>query len=318
VQQQEKAIPPFLLVAPRTQDKDRKHAARLNYGPLVRLPVAARGAHWFASAFGQRHYALRAQPLASSLKLGWRQRGDRRLYVTTRSVVCGDKLDTDKVTGRAAVTINEQITKRFADLADQAKKIRIAPTDGYGSETVDTEQFHLWASSAMHLVAAVFGEQSSHYKNLAVAHDAFNTGVTSLGRARGSFMAAKSDYDGGYLLSLQATVAGEVFGDFVTAARIALDDGQKDVAAVLACAALEDALKRFAHLQGLSVEDKDMSDVINALKGAGLLHGPQKTIIDAMPKIRNAAMHAEWQKITRENVGSVLGFVEQFLLTKFA
>jgi hypothetical protein len=131
-------------------------------------------------------------------------------------------------------------------------------------------------------------------------------------------MAAKSDYDGGYLLSLQATVAGEVFGDFVTAARIALDDGQKDVAAVLACAALEDALKRFAHLQGLSVEDKDMSDVINALKGAGLLHGPQKTIIDAMPKIGNAAMHAEWQKITRENVGSVLGFVEQFLLTKFA
>jgi hypothetical protein len=28
-------------------------------------------------------------------------------------------------------------------------------------------------------------------------------------------------------------------------------------------------------------------------------------------------MHAEWAKLTPENVGSVLGFVEQFLLTKF-
>ena len=38
----------------------------------------------------------------------------------------------------------------------------------------------------------------------------------------------------------------------------------KDVAAVLACAALEDALKRFGRLKGLQVEDKAMQEVVNA------------------------------------------------------
>jgi len=36
------------------------------------------------------------------------------------------------------------------------------------------------------------------------------------------------------------------------------------------------------------------------------------------PKIRDYAMHADWAKITAQDVGSVLGFVEQLLVTKFS
>ena len=100
--------------------------------------------------------------------------------------------------------------------------------------------------------------------------------------------------------------------------KAALDEGAKDVAAVLACAALEDALKRFALLNGLDVSDKVMEDVVGALKSKGLVGGAQKTLLDAMPKIRNHAMHANWGKITSQDVGSVLGFVEQFLLVNFS
>jgi hypothetical protein len=35
-----------------------------------------------------------------------------------------------------------------------------------------------------------------------------------------------------------------------------------------------------------------------------------------MPKIRDYAMHASWQKISAPDISSVIGFVEQFLLTK--
>jgi hypothetical protein len=211
---------------------------------------------------------------------------------------------------------DKQIRERFAELEQQANAI--PPFDSsYGMPGVDGEASRRWASSAMHLVAKVFGEKSPHYRNLESAYKDFHGYAAELQAMRGIFVAAKSDYDGGHLFSLQAVVAGEIFGDFVSAARHALDEGHKDVAAVLACAALEDALKRFAQLNGLSVDDKDISEVINALKGGGHLSGPQKTLIDAMPKIRNAAMHAEWAKLTPENVGSVLGFVEQFLLTKF-
>jgi hypothetical protein len=35
------------------------------------------------------------------------------------------------------------------------------------------------------------------------------------------------------------------------------------------------------------------------------------------PKIRNFAMHADWSKITPQDVGSVIGFTEQLLLQNF-
>jgi hypothetical protein len=60
-----------------------------------------------------------------------------------------------------------------------------------------------------------------------------------------------------------------------------------------------------------------MQEVINALKAKGLVSGPQKSLLDIMPRVRDAAMHADWQKITSQDVGSVIGFVEQFLLTQF-
>ena len=60
-----------------------------------------------------------------------------------------------------------------------------------------------------------------------------------------------------------------------------------------------------------------MQDVVNALKSKGLVSGAQKTLLDSMPKIRDYAMHAEWNKIGPQEAGSVIGFVEQFLLTNF-
>jgi hypothetical protein len=217
------------------------------------------------------------------------------------------------------MSLNAQVAKRFAELEALGNAIPIKQAArGEGPDVVDAEAFQRWASSAMHLVANVFGEQSPHYRNLAAAYQRFRGYTYELPPVRGVFLGAKSDFDGGYLFSVQAAISGEIFGDFVTAAKAALSEGQKDVAAVLSCAALEDVLKRFAQMQGLDTNQKEMTEVINALKAAGLLSGPQKSLVDAMPKIRNAAMHADWNKITAQDVGSVLGFVEQFLLTKFS
>ena len=169
----------------------------------------------------------------------------------------------------------------------------------------------------MHLVGAVFGENSPHYRNLSKAYAAYVGYPSDLESMRGVFLAAKADYDGGYLFRVEAAISGEIFADFVLAAKAALADRQKDVAAVLACASLEDALKRFARSHGLQIDGKVMQEVVNALKSKGRVSGAQKSLLDAMPRIRDAAMHAEWERITPQDVGSIIGFVEQFLLTQF-
>jgi hypothetical protein len=38
-------------------------------------------------------------------------------------------------------------------------------------------------------------------------------------------------------------------------------------------------------------------------------------LLDAMPKIGDFAMHANWGKISDADVNSVIGFVEQFLVS---
>jgi len=37
-----------------------------------------------------------------------------------------------------------------------------------------------------------------------------------------------------------------------------------------------------------------------------------------MPKLRDYAMHANWAKLSSADVGSIIGFVEQFLLAHFS
>ncbi|QJR16714.1 DUF4145 domain-containing protein [Usitatibacter palustris] len=175
-----------------------------------------------------------------------------------------------------------------------------------------------WATSAQSLIRAVFGEVSPHYQNFVKALSDCSGYDHQVHVLKGIFQSAKEDFDGGYVFNVDLRVSGEVFGDFVTLARQALSEGHKDVAAVLACAALEDALKRYAATNGLEVGDKVMQEVVNALKAKGLVSGAQKSLLDAMPKIRDYAMHANWDKIAAPDVNSVIAFVESLLLTKFS
>lgn len=214
------------------------------------------------------------------------------------------------------MSTQEKLTKRFAELQTQSS---ISVTEGNGYQRgVNEEQARAWATSAMNLLQAAFGGQSPHCINFQLAYGAFNGWEDDFKSMRGIFVGAKSDFDGGYLFDVNRTISGEIFADFVSAAKKALAEEQKDVAAVLASAALEDALKRYAKLEGLNVDDQVMQSVVNALKSKGLVAGAQKSLLDTMPKIRDYAMHANWEKIKRDDVSAVIGFVESFLLTNFS
>lgn len=213
---------------------------------------------------------------------------------------------------------NEIFSKRFNELAAKFKELPQVPT-GMGNGTYyPSGVWKQWATSAQNLVLAVYGKTSPHYSNFLASLEKCEGGASQVKGLAGVFDSAKEDFEGGYVFNIELQVSGEIFGDFVALARQSLSEGHKDVAAVLACAALEDALKRFALLNGLVVGDKSMQEVVNALKGGGLVSGAQKTLLDAMPRIRNHALHAEWSKLSEPDVSSVLGFVEQFLLTKFS
>ena len=215
--------------------------------------------------------------------------------------------------------INDIFAKRFKELEDSYGGLRFQPNGGgmTGSH-VDAGEWKRWATSAQNLILAVFGEQSPHYQNFLQAFQDCSGYDYMIRPLFGIFQSASDDFSGGYVFNVDLRISGEVFGDFVVLAKQALGNGKKDVAAVLACAALEDALKRYATANEIDVSDKTMQEVVNALKSKGLVAGAQKSLLDTMPKIRNHALHADWDKLSEPDVNSVIGFVEQFLLSKFS
>lgn len=207
------------------------------------------------------------------------------------------------------MALNELISRRFNELDEGLKQIKAS---------LEIELWHEWATSVLNLLEHVYGIDSAYARNFRAAYDSSTRRTLALGKARGVFFAAKSDYEGGYNFGLEKTISGEILGDFVALAKAALQEGNKDAAAVLASAALEDALKRYARQNGLAVGDKEMQAVVAALKTKGLVTGAQKSLLDTMPKLRDYAMHANWDKLTSADVGSIIGFVEEFLLSHFS
>jgi len=215
------------------------------------------------------------------------------------------------------MSLNDRILARFAELEAASRQIQTVKVDGY--ELASPESSRKWCVSALNLMGNAFGQSSVHcqsFKDYSATHPTLYWGEFLC--LRGIFNAAKEDYEGGHFFSVQRVVSGELFGDFVVLAKQSLSEGYKDVAAVLACAALEDALKRYALSQDLDVQDKSMQEVVAALKTKGLVSGAQKTLLDTMPKIRDYAMHANWDKIKPEDVSGIIGFVERFLVSKFS
>lgn len=211
--------------------------------------------------------------------------------------------------------LTAKFSQRFQELQTKSDALRFIREDwGPYSPSGEWEE---WATSAQNLIKAVFGENSPHYVNFMEAFKQCNGTQYRVNTLQGIFKSAKEDFSGGYVFNVDLKISGEVFGDFIVLAKQSLAEGYKDVAAVLASAALEDSLKRYAQIKGLDVGDKQMVEVINALKSEGLVSGVQKSLLDAMPKIRNYAMHADWEKISELDVNSIISFVEQFLLSKF-
>ena len=121
----------------------------------------------------------------------------------------------------------------------------------------------------------------------------------------------------GLVSSIENEVTGEVMVDFLSFARKSLIEDILPVAAVLGCASLEDTLKRFAKLNSIEVEDKTMSEVVNALKSKGYLSSAQSSILKGYTQIRNKAFHTEWDKIEKSDISSIIGFTEEFILKHF-
>jgi hypothetical protein len=211
----------------------------------------------------------------------------------------------------------DKILGRFEELSNKFKLLPKTPTYERTYSYYSNGDWLGWATSAQNLIISISGENSVHAKSINKAIDKCTGDNSQVEGILAVFLSAYDDFKGGYLLSVEKSISGEIFGDFVGMARIALSEGHKNVAVVLAAAALEDSIKRFCKNNEIDVQDKSLQDLVNAMKSKSLLSGSKKSLLDSMPRIRDNAMHANWDKISEVDVGTMIGFLDQFLITEF-
>ena len=174
------------------------------------------------------------------------------------------------------------------------------------------------------LLQKIYGSSNDHISNFQSQLSDFNYNESSIKYkdileiciAKLEFI--RSEIVLGLVSSIENEITGEIVADFLALARKSLSDDVLIVAAVLSCASLEDTLKRYGKLNGLDVTDKSMSEVINALKSKGLLSSAQDSILKGYAKIRNKVFHADWDKIEKPDISSIVGFCEEFILKHFS
>lgn len=194
------------------------------------------------------------------------------------------------------------------------------------SKTDRSQKGHELFLGTLTLLEAVHGTDSVHVRSLTKEVEQMRQKYTAIhvsewmaAISTGALQNLKGEIENGIVGSLQRTITGEVITDFIRLARMALDERDpqaKNVAAVLAASVYEDTIRRLAATNGIHQREK-LSDALVELKEKGLLQGSQVGIAQSYLSFRNNALHAQWDKVEKEAIASVLGFVEQLLLKHF-
>jgi hypothetical protein len=209
---------------------------------------------------------------------------------------------------------------------DIKKRIDALLAGGRGSGDSDARSHELF-HGALNIMVLLYGPSSTQVQNFTKEAEVIRgkwIGAHYLDPinllSEGALRNMKAEIETGLIGSLQKTITGDVLADFLQLARAALNekgDDAKNVAAVLAAALFEDTMRRLATANGIAHIDK-LQVVITELKDKGVLQGSQVGVANSYLNFRNSALHAQWDRVERESVASVLGFVEQLLIRHFS
>jgi len=122
------------------------------------------------------------------------------------------------------------------------------------------------------------------------------------------------DIQSGRLASIRTRYQGDVLRDLIAISREC--ESHKDIAAVLACAALETAMRRLAENCGASAIS-GLSSAANYLRSVGKITKEERRFLDPFVDLRDSALHSDWGKVTPSMVASLLGYLEQFVAAHF-
>ncbi|MEN5239763.1 MULTISPECIES: DUF4145 domain-containing protein [Pseudomonas] len=214
------------------------------------------------------------------------------------------------------------IGKRFVELEEQVDRLLSNVTfkrtgfDGSSEPWVSPDSILNWSVKAKSLMERTCGVDSTHLRAYVEAdvQGGYETYVDRLNRIKAVFLAAKEDFEGGYLNSFRNIVQAEVFSNELEQAEELLKTGYQTAAAVIAGVVLETALRDLCTTHG--IEHATLNRMNDDLAKAGAYNANQKKQITSLAAVRNSAAHGKHEEFTAEQVKGMIDDVQRFLNTQ--
>jgi len=201
--------------------------------------------------------------------------------------------------------INDLVEKRFRELEQKADTILANKQFAFrhqGKEhyKIDSAAFEAWATSVLNLLQKIFGEDSVHYRNFNDHYSRSPEFESDFKMCEAVFLAAKEDYEGGYLFNVRGLIKAEVFDDILEQASELLSAGYKDPACVVVGVALETTLKELCTRN--SIPHNKLDRMNTDLCKAGIYNLGMQKQVTAWAERRNKAAHGDWSAYTEADV----------------
>lgn len=212
--------------------------------------------------------------------------------------------------------MNKIFKQRFEELEAQADRVEasraVDNSRKHSPESVNKELLLNWKVKVRNLLSKVCGENSQHFQQFEKNEfGAYTTNYDNFKSLKAIFLAAKEDFEGGYLSSIKTLIQAEVFDSELEQANELLRSGYSTAAAVIAGVVLETALRELCDREGIS---HGKLDKMNAdLAKAGVYNKQMQKQITAWADIRNSAAHGKPNEFTEQNVTDMIKGVDQFL-----
>ena len=216
------------------------------------------------------------------------------------------------------------LAQRFQELSDQLKQVErteAVKQSLLGGSSYQHIEDHLilnWAVKARTLLSSACGKDSEHYVSFAAAEEirAYEDSPTRFKRMGAVFLAAREDFEGGYLNSLRNLVQAELAGGELDQARELFASGYSAAAAVVAGVVLENTLRSLCAKRGLSAGSMERmnADLTRATEYNAVV---QKRVT-ALAAVRNSAAHGKSGEYTNDDVKSMIPEVERFVAERLA
>ena len=213
--------------------------------------------------------------------------------------------------------MNKLFGKRFLELTEQMESLEKSKVSKHGEFEgiylhIDSSIYLNWKVKVRNLLSKVCGEKSQHFIQFEKNETQYySTHYENFQNLKAVFLAAKEDFEGGYLSSVRSFIQAELFDSELEQAKELLENKFYPAAAVIGGVVLETALRELCNRN--AVDHGSINKMNSVLAKKGVYNKLLQQRIIALAAVRNYAAHGKNDEYNTQDVIDMLRDIERFL-----